>query len=1257
MSAMSPVLAPPEPAARKSVASTPVRSTRLQRACACGGGSCDSCNKKKNPAEMLQRKAAAGANPSSVPAPKIAAPPAPKAAVPPATQAPAAAGPNSAAPTSKQAPGQSSATRPPDTGTNALTAKPSSQSAISNNARPAAPQKETAAKIPDGLKGTPHTDKPKSAGKKDKHEETPGKKAEDKGEPLPPVVQRVLETPGQPLDAVTLRDMEGRFGHSFRDVRIHTDSLAAESARAVYAQAYTVGEHIVFDSGRYQPGTPEGRHLLAHELTHTLQQHGLQRSSGGHEFDGSNEYHHLEREAESISANVMRQPQRQVAPVSARTAGGPTLSRVDADAPILPISCMTDESERKWVDATGKTHLLQAKVKRYAVPETEPGRSSGKVTVAVDLDEPFILPPEKGNVLDVWKQRLSGCNLEAIINPADGSGRTKAGLKQQRPNTDTLRKYWLQKVGWTSDINGKWLQAVKATKAAGGADEKKVKSQSSFDPTVAMGSRCQVDHILELQVGGNNVPENMQMLDGPENEKSGRDIFKGLAAKAVVIKNAIRSDLPKVDVESVLMRFTSLQPSGSICGPCCQTDATAKDVKQAGGSEDAGGIPQPFVAGGFKTNVLIASDSEKVVKIKESVLFAKNVSAATLIPGLELRTWERNTKNPTTDGGIVFAGLDSNEKTALPSQLKAEKKSVIKLKRDPSTGVLKLAEKKPNIKFHYDYLSDGVFNSLEVNEDGTLAGSGTITPSVHWLPPLQVAFDKEKFAVSAEIPKEKLNRFPIPGLKVTEASIGMQLGPKFKPEGHVAFDLSAGSRKLLDGDLVLSADSDGLLAEGKVHAFLPGVDNAEGDISYKNKHWSGSVKIETAQMAKKLKYVKSGSITVLFSDDKGGMSADGTVLLDLPGTKGITATLHYESGTRKWVFRGQGSFNIPRLKEADLEIEYDGEHLTGGTGPAGISFVFQGITGNIHVRYHDEKFSGKGKLDIKKGKATGSIDVEMHEGRTHPTFSGKGQISYQLSENVITTVGIEIDEEENVRLLGAIEFPKPITLFKAAEGHYKFFEVGVSIPIPGASIGPIGLKARIDGSLSAGYKFGPGELRNTKIEAAFNPLDEKPDADVIVTSTLYIGASAYISGRVAGSVVVDAGIASLEGGLAITATASLDGHVSSTATIHYQKSKLEFDANFELLVGLAISLALDAFVKAEAGIGPFTVETDKTWNLAAYSWDTGLQFGMKLKQPVHYDSDAGVKLPSFDDIQWTIPTLDPGDMLSKSFDGAKSKET
>jgi hypothetical protein len=96
----------------------------------------------------------------------------------------------------------------------------------------------------------------------------------------PPSVSRAISRSGNALDSNAKTFMESRFNRSFDNVQVHTDSDAASSARDISARAYTSGNHIVFGEGQYQPNSEGGRHLLAHELTHTIQQgHDIKRSA------------------------------------------------------------------------------------------------------------------------------------------------------------------------------------------------------------------------------------------------------------------------------------------------------------------------------------------------------------------------------------------------------------------------------------------------------------------------------------------------------------------------------------------------------------------------------------------------------------------------------------------------------------------------------------------------------------------------------------------------------------------------------------------------------------------------------------------------------------------------------------------------------------------------------------------------------------------------------------------------------------------
>jgi len=89
---------------------------------------------------------------------------------------------------------------------------------------------------------------------------------------VPSVVKEVISSQGKALDTSKRTFMESHFGHDFSQVRVHTDAKAAGSSEAVDARAYTVGNHIVFNTSEYKPGTLIGDALIGHELAHVVQQ-------------------------------------------------------------------------------------------------------------------------------------------------------------------------------------------------------------------------------------------------------------------------------------------------------------------------------------------------------------------------------------------------------------------------------------------------------------------------------------------------------------------------------------------------------------------------------------------------------------------------------------------------------------------------------------------------------------------------------------------------------------------------------------------------------------------------------------------------------------------------------------------------------------------------------------------------------------------------------------------------------------------------
>jgi len=133
---------------------------------------------------------------------------------------------------------------------------------------------------------------------------------------------------GSPLAPEVRDEMQGRLGHDFSDVRVHTDSAAHDSAKSVNAHAYTVGSNVVFQRDKYDPSSHEGKTMLAHELTHVVQQRsgpvdGTESGGGIKVSDPSDRF---EREASANADRAMASP-APAATAQLSTAGGAAVQR------------------------------------------------------------------------------------------------------------------------------------------------------------------------------------------------------------------------------------------------------------------------------------------------------------------------------------------------------------------------------------------------------------------------------------------------------------------------------------------------------------------------------------------------------------------------------------------------------------------------------------------------------------------------------------------------------------------------------------------------------------------------------------------------------------------------------------------------------------------------------------------------------------------------------------------------------------------
>jgi hypothetical protein len=1033
---------------------------------------------------------------------------------------------------------------------------------------------------------------------------------------VPSIVDEVLATPGQPLASSARGFMEPRFGRDFSRVRVHTDARAAESAQAVNAMAYTVGNDIVFDRGHYQPDTPPGRYLLAHELAHTVQQQGQDAASLGAMTFDSPGHGALEQEAEAAAATIVSMPEGEhTTPPSVRIHPAmPILSRARAWKTINP----------PFKHSTGN-HVVTEKA---TLPQ---GPSKGAhPPVAFKIDR-FHLPEPKKYFYDRYSERAS--TSEALEATIKFNGENAQAIKQVRDST--LRATWLGKVGWDkSTADEKW------TTAGGGP---------KF-PYLADGTECQMDHVLELQLGGSNIESNISPLNKDDNYKSGLDIWNQLSSLATELRNDpnLFKD-PSNKPEEITLHFVSVvgskaniplpeEPPQMGTKSCLQVEANALGTTEGAKAPPAGTIEYKIsVAGEVAT---LYANHPKPLETDLDKRTGYHRIANQLIPGLRLTKLTRVAAD-TKGTDIIAARVDDRKATRLPITLIGlDKRIEFNVIQGVTGRELRLKTKLPELKFTYPYLSDGKLQ-LKYNERTGVTGTGELTPTPSLLHqgniPVGVDFAREEFDGAQSYPPKKLHS-GIPGLRITKSALGIALGDELRATGELAFAYGPEKKPLLDGTASASVDAtDGLVVTGQLNAHLPGVDSAQGSVEYRKGQWSGQVDIQSSQI--KLPFLKSGEVHVSLQQGKSQPSfeASGSLSLELPGNQPATLSVKKGAGGT-WIYSGETKLQVPSLGEVDVKLKHDGEKLS-GTGKGKLSR--KGLSGDIDVTYDGQDgFTGEGKLKSSHEKLKGELSATLKKGRN---LSAKGDLTYTFSKNLEGTASVVLTEDQVLKVNGGIRLPNSISLFEEKKKQHTLFSHRLDIPIVGVSVGPVsvGLIARISGALEASYGIGPGTLQGVGLSAGGQfdllNLSKSSQPEVTLTGALDIPAHAGLTLSIRGAVGLSAGVASVTGGISVIGSALLKGGLTAKALVQYKQGRFIIDVTPAIKGGLVLGLGLTADVTAEAGVGFLKYAKSWVWKLAQFQWDSGEQFG--LIAPIRYDSVNGFTLPTPDKIQWIRPNI------------------
>jgi hypothetical protein len=787
-----------------------------------------------------------------------------------------------------------------------------------------------------------------------------------------------------------------------------------------------------------------------------------------------------------------------------------------------------------------------------------------------------------------------------------------------------------------------------------------------------------MDHIVELQLGGDNTDQNIQPLEAGANQSSGGTIRAELESLA----NAIAQDktLTPSDPDQIKLRFKSTKVVESVETPpskctgvknltCLGIDKCAPGVaveKTASGEVKVARDDYPISAGGGAPRILkvprtFTNGTDPSADIEKD---PENQAAATLIPGLLLTRVEHVAKKKASND-IVVARIDDRAETRLPISLDRTSKDEIVLDVK-AEGVLKLsatAKAKTNLAFTYKYLSPGVITSLELNDSGGVDWKGRIKPAVPLIGELGVEYKNSTLLVVKGLDQEELKKHSVLGMRVTKAEVQLQLSP-FKPEGVVEMQVGSGDNPVAKARLTLGTDSIGLVAQGKLNVNIPKMKNAESDITYKGgggrNEWVAEIHIKSED----IKLGSSVTVTGGFDGqiDATGLNFTGSIDATFPG--GNTANLGLKKKGDDWNLFGGGKFHFPKLDETTVTIDYNlGKDVLTATGKTGFTIEALKLTGHLDpvtftiAKGGEPKVYGKGGLHFKRGKAEGDVEVELHQ---DGKFTGKGSLTYKIKDNIIVTGTVELGKNEKLRVTGELLVTR-YEIFKQYGDKKDLFTVDFPVPVPGLSIGTSGLVFHIRGGVGVAYSFGPGVIEPLKFSAGFDPLEADPDLELAVTGSLKIPASASLSAFIEGSLAVQVdvyvGSAGAEGGLRLTGELRLDAGAFANFDAAYKKKHLTAKLVAGIDTKLLLGISLTAFLHAWAGAFGFKAETRKDWTLAKKVIDTGI--GFYISAPFEYADDTGVKLPEVKDITLKKPDITAENMkriLGEIF-GSSSEKT
>jgi hypothetical protein len=1038
---------------------------------------------------------------------------------------------------------------------------------------------------------------------------------------------------GEPLPADVRALMEPRFGESLAEVRLLTDGAAAAAADSIQARAFTLGHRIGFAAGQYQPSTPDGQWLLAHEIAHVLQQ-----QSG------------------SVPRQVMRDATTPGSGGGAAGAGGPSggLTRVaTTGAPRYRLQTALRVPPIKGRHSPTYATLARngGLVRSAGYDASVRGTAQVPIWLANVLPDLTQMPanhrPSAGGSWNVTLER-NGAAVRTVTAPND------AALREQ-----------LARPAWNAegvDTNFQVDHMIEYQLGGNDHQDNMELLDQQHNGSVGSSFAAEIRRAIRLELAAGRLPPPISEQPAPS---ASMDISQVMQRYDIEFSESTGRARNTRHTEGGASFWSAadirtLQPLRELLPP--RADGLA-------GSSSALHVLSP--SGNLVVLRLpVRSDAVQVPAPGTSNIAGFEIDAVSLPGGMASmsgtagRAGAGELQGRLNLGAAVSVAANA-ARYALPLDKAEGMEHTLRISATPGGP----PGEPGNATLQTDFRPLSPMAITGIRAGSAIEAQATITPSHPALQdlrlPAQVRNGRVGLFHTIDASALAAKFSVIPGLTLESAAITLGYdGENFSVEGGCDFSI----RNFGTGYLNAMRDSAGNFAlEGGLSADTRLFDRAAMRLWYRSRGGFGGEGTLAITNPDKIRGIRSASVNARY--ENGVFSATGSVEPNIPGLQSAGLTVRYGPDAelaQSLLIAGdlQLAAGVPCVRSGSVHVEVLQRDETWQVSANGeLQPAIPGVNATLRARYAQGAFTASVEAPFRIGeRVTGNLLVGVSNVASGPNGTpqegatpggrllafGQGSATVRLSDNLQGNFGIRVPSDGGVRIDGEFVLPQPIPIFAARDFNRVLLPIPtVAIPIFGAAAGDsvAGVAALIGGSINAVASVGPGEIDRGRIGIRdFNPA--QPESLHVTGNVRFrVPATAGVNGRLTASISAGAVVIRADGELAVQLSLGVDATAATDLDLDWTQAQgLVLAATLRANVSpkLRASVTGAAQVLVNAFVTTYTLWR-KEYVIAEREFGSALSVGISV--PATWRERGGLDF-DINRVQFEIPPITPDGALA-----------